>query len=58
MWEFLGIDKSLQSIQGELGSNSTTLMEIDKHLKKEWKELKRVGEDDRTYCKDTKTAKS
>ena len=33
-------------------------MEIDKHLKKEWKELKRVGEDDRTYCKDTKTAKS
>ena len=42
----------MQSIQGELVNNSTTLMEIDKHLKKECKELKRVGEDDRTYYKE------
>ena len=58
MWEFLGIDKSLQSVQGELVNNSTTLIEIDKHLKKECKELKRVGEDDHTYYKEQRGLKA
>ena len=39
MREFLGIDKALQSIQGELVNNTSKLTEIDKHIKKDTKKL-------------------
>ena len=48
MWEFLGIDKSLQTIQGELINNTSKLTEINKHIKRDTKKLKEV-EDDPTY---------
>ena len=56
--EFLGIDKALQSIQGELLKNTSKLTEIDKHIKRDTKKLQEV-ENDLTYsdeqrqlCKD------
>ena len=48
MREFLGIDKILQSIQGELLNNTSKLTEIDKHIKKDTKKLEEV-ENDHTY---------
>ena len=35
MGEFLGIDKSLQSIQGELLNNTSKLTEISKRIKRD-----------------------
>ena len=49
MREFLGIDKALQSIQGELLNNTSKLTEIDKHIKRDTKKLEEV-ENDPTYC--------
>ena len=37
MQEFLGIDKALQSIQGELVNNTSKLTEIDKRIKRDTK---------------------
>ena len=34
MWEFVGIDKALQTIQGELLNNASILGEIDERIKK------------------------
>ena len=34
MWEFVGIDKALQTIQGELLNNASILAEIDERIKK------------------------
>ena len=48
MREFLGIDKALQSIQGELLSNTSKLTEINKSIKRDTKKLEEV-ENDRTY---------
>ena len=48
MQEFLGIDKALKSIQGELLNNTSKLAEIDKRIKRDTKKLKEV-EDDRIY---------
>ena len=48
MREFLGIDKALQSIQGELSNNTSKLTEINKRIKRDTKKLKEV-EDDSTY---------
>ena len=48
MREFLGIDKALQSIQGELLNNTLKLTEIDKCIKKGTKKLEEV-ESDPTY---------
>ena len=42
MRQFLGIDKALQSIQGELLNNTLKLTEIDKRIKKDTKELEEV----------------
>lgn len=42
MREILGIDKALQSIQGELVKNMSKLMKIDKHINKDSKKLKEV----------------
>ena len=42
MREFLGIDKALQSIQGELLNNTSKLTEIDKHIKRDTKKLEEV----------------
>ena len=42
MREFLGIDKALQSIQGELLNNTSKLTEIDKHIKRDTKKLQKV----------------
>ena len=48
MPEFLGIDKALQSIQGELLNNSSKLTEINKSIKRDTKKLEEV-ENDPTY---------
>ena len=42
MREFLGIDKALQRIQGELKNNVGKLTEIDEHLERETKKLKEI----------------
>ena len=48
MREFLGIDKALQSIQGELLNNTSKLTEINKSIKKGTKKLEEV-ENGSTY---------
>ena len=48
MREFLGIDKALQSIQGELLNNISKLTEINKRIKRDTKKLEEV-ENDPTY---------
>ena len=48
MREFKGVDKALQSIQGELLNNTSKLTEIDKRFKRDTKKLKEV-ENDPTY---------
>ena len=48
MQEFLGIDKALQSIQGELLNNTSKLIEINKSIKRDTKKLKEA-EADPTY---------
>ena len=45
MQEFLGIDKAIQSIQGELLSNTSKLTEINKHIKRDTKKLEKVEND-------------
>ena len=42
MREFLGIDKALQSIQGELLNNTSKLTEINKSIKRDTKKLEEV----------------
>ena len=42
MRKFLGIDKDLQSIQGELLNNTSKLTEIDKQIKRDTKKLQKV----------------
>ena len=51
MREFLGIDRSLQSIQGEVVNNISKLTEIDKYMKKDSNILNKV-EHDLTYCEE------
>ena len=48
MREFFGINKALQSIQGELLNNMSKLTEIDKHIERDTKKLEEV-EIDPTY---------
>ena len=48
MRKFLGIDKVLQSIQGELLNNTSKLTEINKCIKRDTKKLEEV-ENDPTY---------
>ena len=48
MREFLGINKALQSVQGELLNNTSKLIEIDKRIKRDTKKLEEV-ENDPTY---------
>ena len=48
MREILGINKALQSIQGELLNNTSKLTEIDKRIERDTKKLKEL-EDDPTY---------
>ena len=48
MREFLGIDRVLQSIQGELLNNTSKLTEINKSIKRDTKKLEEV-ENDPTY---------
>ena len=48
MREFLGIDKALQSIQGELLNNTSKLTEINKRIIRDTKKLEEV-ENDPTY---------
>ena len=45
MREFLGIDKALQSIQGELWNNTSKLTEINKSIKRDTKKLEEVEND-------------
>ena len=51
MRDLLGIDKALQTIQGELKNNTSTLTEISNDIKNESKKLKRV-EDDPAYSEE------
>ena len=53
MREFLGIDKALQSIQGELLNNTSKLTEINKSIKRDTKKLQEV-ENDPTYSGEQK----
>ena len=46
--EFLGIDKALQSIQGELVNNTSKLTEINRRIERDTKKLQEV-ENDPTY---------
>ena len=46
--EFLGINKALQSIEGELLNNTSKLTDINKRIKRDSKKLEEV-ENDRTY---------
>ena len=48
MREFVGIDKALQSIQGELLNNTSTLTEINKRIQRDTKKLEKL-ENDSTY---------
>ena len=48
MREFLGINKALQSVQGELLNNTSKLTKIDKRIKRDTKKLEEV-ENDPTY---------
>ena len=48
MREYLGIDKVLQSIQGELLNNTSELTEVNKSIKRDTKKLQEV-ENDPTY---------
>ena len=48
MGEFLGIDKALQRIQGELLNNTSKLTEINKSIKTDTKKLQEI-ENDPTY---------
>ena len=45
MQEFLGINKALQSIQGEPLSNTSKLTEIDKRIQRDTKKLEKVEND-------------
>ena len=45
MREFLGIDKALQSIQGQLLNNTSKLTEINKRIKRDTKKLEEVEND-------------
>ena len=45
MGESLGIDKALQSIQGELLNNTSKVTEIDKRIKRDTKKLEEVEND-------------
>ena len=53
MREFLGIDKALQSIQGELLNDTSKLTEINKSIKRDTKMLQEV-ENDPTYSDEQK----
>ena len=46
--EFLGINKALQSIEGELLNNTSKLTDINKRIKRDFKKLEEV-ENDPTY---------
>ena len=48
MREFLGIDKALQNTQDEIVKNTSKLIEIDKHIKRDTKKMEEV-ENDSTY---------
>ena len=58
MREFLGIDKALQSIQGELLNNTSKLTEINKSIKRDTKKLEEAENDpthsdeQRQLCRD------
>ena len=51
MEKLLGIDKALQTIQGELVNNTSKLTEINERVKRESKKLKEV-ENDSTYSEE------
>ena len=53
MREFLGIDKALQSIQGEVLNNTSKLTEINKRIKRDTKKLEEV-ENDLAYSDEQK----
>ena len=52
MREFLGIDKALQSIQGELVNNTSKLTEINKRIQRDTKKLEEVENEQMQLCRD------
>ena len=53
MHEFSGVDRALQSIQGELLDNTSKLTEINKRIKRDTKNFEEV-ENDPTYTDEEK----
>ena len=53
MREFLGVNKALQGIKGEFLNNMWKLAEIDKHIRRNTKNLEE-GENDPTYSDEQK----
>ena len=53
MQEFLGIDKALRRLQGEIVNNAAKLTELDKQLDCNWGKLKEIR-DDLSYSKKLK----
>ena len=51
MREFLGVDKSLQSIQAELLNNTSKLTEINKRIQKDTKKLEEIENDPTWWTK-------
>ena len=54
MREFLGIDKALQTIQGELRNNTAKLCEIDKRIKQDTAKLKEIEDNSEAFSEEQK----
>ena len=53
MWEFLGIDKALRRVQGEIINNAAKLSELDKQLDRDQGKLEEI-KDDPSYSEELK----
>ena len=54
MREFLGIDKALQSINGELRNNTAKLSELDKRIKRDTAKLKEIEDNPEGFSEEQK----
>ena len=54
MREFLGIDKALQSINGELLNNTAKLSELDKRIKRDTAKLKEIEDNPEGFSEEQK----
>ena len=54
--EFLGIDKALQSINGELRNNTAKLSQLDKRIKRDTAKLKEIEDNQRVFLRNRKSS--